>query len=198
MSNVVESAKQIILERAAKKASERSKAMAQSRRLAIAVVLENPSPDPNEIILVCDELNVGVDWFDGAIDACRRRIADVEGLGRIPVLTEQAETLEREAFLLTPQVDAMKSRNDLAFWDIKNQDSRTLAAYRKDLKAEEMADFRKLQFEHFEAMDRLWFMTSDAEILREEIAALKKIDRNNIDPRSSEPSPHDFKLPAIA
>lgn len=196
MSTVLKAAATLAKKRAEDQANARKSLLERVRKMAVAIVTETDPPKPAEVIEVCDALGVSLEWFEKAVSRCESRLADVRGLERVPGLRNEAEKLEAHSRQLEQQAAGAKSEADRALALVHDPDGlRRSQYYREDATEAELERKRETQHRWLTIVDSAWIASRDARRLRGEIAELQEIDRSNIDPHSSEPSPWDFALP---
>lgn len=194
--SALENARRLDAERTRKREAERSQLIAKLRKLIVADVAGTDPPDPAEIIEVCDQLGIEFDKFEEGVNRHRRRIADVEGLARVPKLKRQAEELEAKERAIATEASKAKDELQRAVDAVKNRDGgRTFSFYDRSTTPAQLAAIREVRVRFMELADQQWLLARDAGLIREEIRNLGKIDQDNIDPDCGENPPNDFVVP---
>lgn len=201
MSNALHEAQQLAGQREQKKRAEVGELLNRARQLTVDHVTGKPTK-ADDFLEVADKLGVGLRYFDdendGAIARCRRRIADVEGLARIPVLQKEEASLVAKSASVEAESAKAQEKLRLAIEQVKNQDGKRFSFFDYSTTPEQLAEIRELRNRFMELADQRWIINRDLTLICEEIQELKKIDHQNIDPHSSEPSPFNFMMPPIA
>jgi hypothetical protein len=209
MQSILQQYRTTLAERVKAQEAQRASLLTTARRQSIAVAEGENPPSPEEILATCDGLGVGLDWFDdpekGAFAMCAKRIAEVKGLALVPGKKAEAEKIEAEIRNLEALASAANAAYRSAIEAVSNagggkyptQDG-TFSPYRNTTTAEELADIRDKANAWTYLSHRIWLAQRDAAAIRKEIMKLEKIDRNNIDPDSPMPPPHDFRLPPLS
>ncbi len=197
MSTVLQQAEALARQRSEEQAARNKALRDRIRKMVVAIVTETDPPGPNEILEACDQLKVGIEWFENAVDRCRARVADVQASQRVPGLKTKLRQLEGQVAQLKAKAEEAELAKDRAFDNIKSPTPERGGMIRMDATEGELADFRSAHAVWMEACHQEWLVARDIAELQREIIQLEQIDTGKRDLESSEPSPFDFILPPL-